>query len=347
MQVASGRGPVRYKADVRRAPAARRRARARSRSGRRPAGDPASTRCELTGGPDRPARDLRADRGPLPRRTSSTRSIPRGRRAIRSSHFLLRSKAGHCEYFASAAAMMLDGARHPGAPRDRLLRRRGGLFSARSSCAAQNLHAWVEADLDGTGFAVLDPTPAAGIPPATDGLLAGVAARRARPRDRVLLRPARSSASTPATRSASSRRSASRSRRRAASARRSGRRPRDGTSSPRRSPARLVLLLGWPSSALLALRRSRGARPAPPRDRAYLALRRLLAARLGRSRPPSPRPRSRASSPRRSRTAARRRRPRSCRSTAPAPSAAARPDARELGADRRLEELAEAEDARL
>jgi hypothetical protein len=31
---------------------------------------------------------------------------------------------------------------------------------------AQNLHAWVEADLDGTGFQVLDPTPPAGLPPA-------------------------------------------------------------------------------------------------------------------------------------------------------------------------------------
>jgi len=31
---------------------------------------------------------------------------------------------------------------------------------------AENLHAWVEADLEGSGFEVLDPTPAAGIPPA-------------------------------------------------------------------------------------------------------------------------------------------------------------------------------------
>ena len=35
-----------------------------------------------------------------------------------------------------------------------------GLFSSSIVVRAENLHAWVEADLDGTGFQVLDPTPA-------------------------------------------------------------------------------------------------------------------------------------------------------------------------------------------
>jgi hypothetical protein len=80
-------------------------------------------------------------------------------------HFLLRSKAGHCEYFASAAAMMLAAR----GIRARLVTGsyggESGLFSSAIVVRAQNLHAWVEADLDGSGFRVLDPTPPAGIPP--------------------------------------------------------------------------------------------------------------------------------------------------------------------------------------
>jgi transglutaminase-like putative cysteine protease len=81
------------------------------------------------------------------------------------AHFLLRSKAGHCEYFASAAAMMLTTR----GVRARLVTGsyggEAGLFSNTIVVRAPNLHAWVEADLDGTGFSVLDPTPPAGIPP--------------------------------------------------------------------------------------------------------------------------------------------------------------------------------------
>ena len=40
-----------------------------------------------------------------------------------------------------------------------------GLFARSIVVRADNLHAWVEADLDGTGFPVLDPTPPSGVPP--------------------------------------------------------------------------------------------------------------------------------------------------------------------------------------
>ena len=40
-----------------------------------------------------------------------------------------------------------------------------GLFSSALVVRGANLHAWVEADLDGEGFTVLDPTPPSGIPP--------------------------------------------------------------------------------------------------------------------------------------------------------------------------------------
>jgi hypothetical protein len=85
-------------------------------------------------------------------------------------HFLLRSRAGHCEYFASAAAMMLAAR---GVPARLVTGSYGGeiaLFSGAVIVRGGNLHAWVEADLDGRGFSVVDPTPAAGIPPATTRL---------------------------------------------------------------------------------------------------------------------------------------------------------------------------------
>lgn len=82
------------------------------------------------------------------------------------AHFLLRSKAGHCEYFASAAAMMLAAR----GIRARLVTGsyggEVGMFSQAVVVRGGNLHAWVEADLDGKGFSVFDPTPPSGIPAA-------------------------------------------------------------------------------------------------------------------------------------------------------------------------------------
>ena len=77
----------------------------------------------------------------------------------------MRHRAGHCEYFASATALMLASR----GVRARLVTGsyggEVGLFSSAMVVRGGNLHAWVEADLDGTGFAVLDPTPPAGLPP--------------------------------------------------------------------------------------------------------------------------------------------------------------------------------------
>ena len=82
-------------------------------------------------------------------------------------NFLLRSKAGHCEYFASATAMMLAAR---GVPSRLVTGSYGGEVGAFSSVVVvrgTNLHAWVEAELDGTGFSVVEPTPPSGVPPAT------------------------------------------------------------------------------------------------------------------------------------------------------------------------------------
>jgi hypothetical protein len=83
------------------------------------------------------------------------------------ANFLLRSKAGHCEYFASAAAMMLAAR---GVPSRLVTGSYGGEVGALSESIVvrgSNLHAWVEADLDGTGFQMIEPTPPSGLPPAT------------------------------------------------------------------------------------------------------------------------------------------------------------------------------------
>ena len=106
-------------------------------------------------------------------------------------HFLKRSKAGHCEYFASAAAMMLAARGVPARLVTGSYGGEEGLFARTILVRADNLHAWVEADLDGTGFQVLDPHAALGRSSAAAVVLAAVAPRVARQGDRVLLRPPR------------------------------------------------------------------------------------------------------------------------------------------------------------
>jgi transglutaminase-like putative cysteine protease len=163
MQVASGRGPVRYEADVRRVPA-----RGPGESVISPADVPEAVQqyaIRLTGNLTDPREIYKRIEDHFSRDFVYTLDPPRveGDPLV---HFLLRSKAGHCEYFASAAAMMLAAR----GIRARLVTGsyggEEGLFSSTIVVRAENLHAWVEADLDGTGFEVLEPTPAAGIPPA-------------------------------------------------------------------------------------------------------------------------------------------------------------------------------------
>jgi len=81
-------------------------------------------------------------------------------------HFLLRSKVGHCEYFASAAALLLTARGIPARLVTGSYGGEVGFFSHSFVVRGTNLHAWVEADLDGTGFVMLDPTPPAGLPAA-------------------------------------------------------------------------------------------------------------------------------------------------------------------------------------
>ncbi len=162
MQVASGRGPVRYTAKVRRGPA-----RGPGESAIRTGDVPAEVQqyaIRLTGDLTDPQAIYKRIEDHFTRDFVYTLDPPKAQ-GDPLVHFLLRSKAGHCEYFASAAAMMLTAR----GIRARLVTGsyggEEGLFSSSMVVRAENLHAWVEADLDGTGFRVLDPTPAGGIPP--------------------------------------------------------------------------------------------------------------------------------------------------------------------------------------
>jgi transglutaminase superfamily protein/transglutaminase TgpA-like protein len=98
-----------------------------------------------------------------------TLTPPRGR-GDPLVNFLLRSRAGHCEFFASAAAMMLTARGIPSRLATGSYGGETGFLSRALVVRGGNLHAWVEADIDGKGFTVLDPTPDAGIPPAQSRL---------------------------------------------------------------------------------------------------------------------------------------------------------------------------------
>jgi len=79
------------------------------------------------------------------------------------AHFLFESRAGHCEYFASAMAVMLRTLGIPSREVNGFLPGEfndvGGDYIVRASDA----HSWVEAYFPGSGWITFDPTP-----PATD-----------------------------------------------------------------------------------------------------------------------------------------------------------------------------------
>src|SRR5579859_711404 len=77
------------------------------------------------------------------------------------AHFLFEKRAGHCEYFASAMAVMLRTLQIPSREVNGFLpgeyNSLGGDYIVRASDA----HSWVEAYFPGNGWVVFDPTPPA------------------------------------------------------------------------------------------------------------------------------------------------------------------------------------------
>lgn len=88
------------------------------------------------------------------------------------AHFLFETKAGHCEYFASAMAVMLRTLGIPSREVNGFLPGEyndvGGDYIVRASDA----HSWVEAYFPGSGWLTFDPTPSA-----TGGEAAGLLSR--------------------------------------------------------------------------------------------------------------------------------------------------------------------------
>ncbi len=78
--------------------------------------------------------------------------------------FLFRRKKGHCEYFASAMAILL---REAGVPSRIVTGFRGGEFNQLTGSyilRAKDAHAWVEAYIPGVGWMTFDPTPVGSVP---------------------------------------------------------------------------------------------------------------------------------------------------------------------------------------
>lgn len=86
------------------------------------------------------------------------------------TYFLFTRKVGHCEYFASAMAVMLRTLHIP----SRIINGfRGGEYNDVSGSwviRGRDAHSWVEAYIPGYGWTTFDPTPAAGTPPKPEGL---------------------------------------------------------------------------------------------------------------------------------------------------------------------------------
>jgi transglutaminase-like putative cysteine protease len=81
--------------------------------------------------------------------------------------FLLVKKRGHCEYFATAMAILLRAA---GVPTRIVNGFRGGEYNDISGSyivRARDAHSWVEVYIPGHGWAEFDPTPPAVAPPVT------------------------------------------------------------------------------------------------------------------------------------------------------------------------------------
>lgn len=73
--------------------------------------------------------------------------------------FLFRRRAGHCEYFASAMAVMLRAVGIPSRVVNGFRGAEWNSFGNYYVVRGRNAHAWVEAFLPGQGWVMFDPTP--------------------------------------------------------------------------------------------------------------------------------------------------------------------------------------------
>ena len=78
------------------------------------------------------------------------------------AHFLFETKAGHCEYFASALAVMLRTLGIPSREVNGFLPGEYNDVAGDYIVRESDAHSWVEAYFPGSGWVTFDPTPAAG-----------------------------------------------------------------------------------------------------------------------------------------------------------------------------------------
>ena len=129
---------------------------------------------EMTAGAATQEDEARALERHLRSAYSYTLELPDSRPGDPLAYFLFERKKGHCEYFASAMAVML---RTMGIPSRVATGFLGGVYNPLTGwqvLRASDAHSWVEAWIDGRGWTQFDPTP--GDPNArASGLLSGIA----------------------------------------------------------------------------------------------------------------------------------------------------------------------------
>jgi transglutaminase-like putative cysteine protease len=89
------------------------------------------------------------------------------------SHFLFEARAGHCEYFASAMAVMLRTMGIPSREVNGFLPGEYNDIAGDYIVRGSDAHSWVEVYFPGNGWVTFDPTPAA--PPAEPGMFSRLA----------------------------------------------------------------------------------------------------------------------------------------------------------------------------
>ena len=77
------------------------------------------------------------------------------------AHFLFETRAGHCEYFASAMAVMLRTLKIPSREVNGFLPGEFNALGGDYIVRASDAHSWVEVYFPGNGWLVFDPTPPA------------------------------------------------------------------------------------------------------------------------------------------------------------------------------------------
>jgi hypothetical protein len=91
-----------------------------------------------------------------------TRDLPSSAREATLEHFLFERRAGHCEYFSTALAVMLRSLGIPSREVNGFLGGQWSDFGQYLAVTQNEAHSWVEVWFPGYGWVPFDPTPASG-----------------------------------------------------------------------------------------------------------------------------------------------------------------------------------------